>query len=63
MNNLSNSWQSDASSTIRDNFNKLAPKFEDYSKIIESYSKFLEKTVGDYDRVEVANNSSAGQFK
>lgn len=63
MNNLANSWQSDASETIRNNFNALAPRFEEYKNVIESYAKFLDDTVTAYDTTETSINSNAGAFK
>ena len=63
MNNLANTWQSDASNTIRENFNALAPKFEEYKQIVDSYAKFLDATVANYDSAETAINSNASAFK
>lgn len=63
MNNLSSSWQSDGSETIRTKFNGLAPKFENYREIIESYAQFLDNTVANYDAAETAINSNASAFK
>ena len=45
MNSLESSWQSESSTTIRANFNKLEAKFENYKNIIYSYGTFLENTV------------------
>ncbi|QMV40487.1 pore-forming ESAT-6 family protein [Cohnella cholangitidis] len=63
MGNLSSTWQSDASNTIRNNFNALAPRFEEYQKVIESYAKFLDNTVANYEAAENAINSNASAFK
>lgn len=63
MNDLSQTWQSDASVTIRDKFNALAPKFEEYKNIVESYAKFLETTVQSYDSAETSVNNNASAFK
>lgn len=63
MNNLANTWQSDASNTVRENFNALAPRFEEYKNIVESYAKFLDATVANYDAAETAINSNASAFK
>lgn len=63
MNSLSATWQSDASNTIRNNFNALAPRFDEYKTIIDSYAKFLDATVTSYDSAETAINSNASAFK
>lgn len=61
MDDLSQTWQSDASNTIRERFNSLVPKFDNYREIVESYAKFLDNTVANYNAVEtqIANNASA----
>lgn len=63
MNDLSQTWQSDASNTIREKFNALVPKFAEYKSIVESYSKFLDITVQNYDSAETAINNNASSFK
>lgn len=63
MNALAQTWNSDASNTIRANFNALAPKFEEYRQIVDSYAKFLDNTVTSYDATESAINSNASAFK
>jgi WXG100 family type VII secretion target len=63
MDGLAATWQSEGSETIRGNFNALAPKFENYREIIESYAKFLDTTVASYDAAETQINSNASQFK
>ena len=63
MNGLSESWQSDASNTIRNKFNGLAPKFEEYKNVVDSYAKFLEQTVASYDAAETNINNNANAFK
>ncbi|MDX8360749.1 pore-forming ESAT-6 family protein [Cytobacillus sp. IB215316] len=63
MNNLASTWQSDASETIRSNFNALAPKFENYREIVESYAKFLDNTVQNYNTAETNINSNASAFR
>jgi WXG100 family type VII secretion target len=61
INGLSNSWQSDAASTLLENFNKLAPRFEDYAAVVDAYARFLDNTVTAYNSTEqiVLNNASA----
>lgn len=63
MNDLSATWQSDASETIRTKFNNLQPKFEGYFEVVESYAKFLDNTVTSYDTTETTINNNASAFK
>lgn len=63
MDELSNSWQSEAGEAIRSNFNAEAPKFDNYKEIIESYSDFLDKTVARYETDEQSVTNNAIQFK
>lgn len=63
MNDLSQTWQSDSSNTIREKFSGLAPKFEEYKKVVESYAKFLDITVQSYEAAESSVNSNASSFK
>lgn len=63
MNALASTWQSDASETIRERFNSLAPKFAEYKTIVDSYAKFLDNTVTSYDTTETAINTNASAFK
>jgi WXG100 family type VII secretion target len=63
MNALQNTWNSDASNTIRSNFNALQPKFENFREIVNSYSTFLDQTVNAYNAAEDAINNNASAFK
>lgn len=63
MNDLEQAWKSDAGSSIRSKFNALAPKFENYRDIVDSYAKFLDATVTNYETVEAAINNNANAFK
>jgi len=63
MGDLAQTWISDASNTIQSKFNALAPRFEDYKNIVESYAKFLNMTVQSYDSTESAINNNANSFK
>lgn len=63
MDSLATTWQSDASTTIRNNFNSFSPRFEEYRAVVESYAAFLDRTVADYDATETAINNNAGAFK
>ncbi|MGN0202926.1 MAG: pore-forming ESAT-6 family protein [Coprococcus sp.] len=63
MNALAETWQSDASDTIRENFNNMAVSFEDYRLVIDSYAKFLDDTVNAYRLAEKTISQNAGLFK
>ena len=63
INSLESTWQSQASNTIRNNFNKLESKFQECKKIIDSYGTFLETTVDSYTRAESSINSNASAFE
>lgn len=63
MNNLTQSWHSDAADTIHSKFNALAPRFDDYRQVIDNYVKFLHQTVDTYNSTENQINSNASSFK
>lgn len=63
MEELNNSWQSDAGDAIRTNFLAEAPKFDNYKEIIESYAEFLDQTVARYETDEQTVTTNANQFK
>ena len=63
MNDLQQTWQSDASNTIREKFSSLTPTFEQYKNIVDSYAKFLDNTVQSYESAETTVNSNASLFK
>lgn len=63
MNNLASSWDSDASNTIRSNFNAMQPQFDTFREIVDSYAKFLDNTVTNYNTAETQINQNASAFK
>ncbi len=63
MNELENSWKSDAASEIRAAMNALKPRFEEYKAVIESYAKFLVNTAQSYENTENAIHTSASAFR
>ena len=64
MNSLDVAWISDGSSEIRNRFNLLSNKFNEYKPITDSYVNFLELTVSSYDSVEstITSNASTIQY-
>ena len=65
MNNLQNTWQSDAHDVIRSKFNAAASKyFQNYKEIVDSYADFLINTVSEgYETTESAIESNASAFE
>ena len=59
MNDTDVSWISEAGETIRTRFNQFALRFETQKEDIDSYARFLERTVTDYDTLETTLNSNA----
>jgi hypothetical protein len=41
----------------------MAPKFEEYRQVVDSYAKFLDATVTNFDSAEFQINSNASAFK
>lgn len=63
INNLQTTWQSDSADTIQSKINGMQVQFDEYSKVIEAYAKFLDETVSSYQETENAINSSASAFQ
>lgn len=59
INNLEAQWTSDTSDTIRAKITGMQPKFDTYKEVIESYAKFLDNTVTQYEGTESTLNSNA----
>lgn len=63
INALEAEWTSDTSDTIRSKITGMQPKFDRYKEIIESYAKFLDNTVAQYEATEnTLNSNAASQF-
>ena len=58
INNLESQWTSDTSDTIRAKITGMQPKFDTYKEVIESYAKFLDNTVAQYEGTESTMNSN-----
>lgn len=63
MNDLENTWKSDAATEIRAAMNALKPRFESLKATVESYAKFLVNTASSYEATETAVQNNASQFK
>jgi len=51
-------WDSETANSFIRKFEALSPKFDEYSKVIQSYSNFLEKTAQSYSKTESTLNSA-----
>ncbi len=63
MNDLENTWKSDASTEIRGAMNAMKPRFEEHKVVIDSYAKFLLSTAQSYEATEGTIQSNASAFK
>lgn len=62
INALESQWTSDSSDTIRTKITGMQPKFDSYKEVIDSYAKFLDNTVVQYEQTEGTLSSNASQF-
>ena len=63
INALEPDWTSDTSDTIRSKINGMQPKFDTYREVVESYAKFLDNTVEQYETTEnPLQSNAASQF-
>ena len=62
MNDLQAVWDSDGENTLLTSFNKFSTKFIEESEVIESYARFLDDTVNNYDSLESTIVSNASNF-
>lgn len=63
INALESEWTSDTSDTIRAKITGMQPKFDSYKEVIESYAKFLDNTVEQYETTEgTLQSNAASQF-
>jgi len=63
MNELGSVWQSDGQDNLLTRFNNFANRFIDESETIESYAKFLDRTVSNYDSLESTISANASNFE
>ena len=63
INSLEADWSSDTSITIRDKITGMQPTFDTYREVIESYAKFLDRAIAQYESTEATlNTNAASQF-
>lgn len=63
INGLEADWSSDTSITIRDKITGMQEIFDTYREVIESYAKFLDSAIAQYEFTEATlNTNAASQF-
>lgn len=62
MRELNSIWLSDGEAMLLSRFEKFAGKFIDESEVIESYARFLDSAVADYDSLESTIVANASNF-
>ena len=63
INSLEADWSSDTSITIRDKITGMQPTFDTYREVIESYAKFLDSALAQYESTEATlTTNAASQF-
>mgnify|MGYP006068091779 FL=1 len=63
INSLEADWSSDTSITIRDKITGMQPTFDTYREVIESYAKFLDSAIAQYESTAATlNTNAASQF-
>lgn len=60
--NLENTWESEASQTIRTKMDGMQGRFDEYKQIVDSYADFLNKTVAAYEDSENKLQTYASSF-
>jgi len=63
MNELESVWHSDGQDNLLARFNNFSNRFIDESETIESYAKFLDRTVTNYDSLESTISANASNFE
>ncbi len=59
MDQTSGSWMSDGAEAIRSRFQQFAARFEQQKELIDTYARFLDRTVESYDSLETTITSNA----
>lgn len=63
MNETNVSWISDGAEAIRARFNQFASRFDTQKEVIDTYARFLDRTVESYDTLETTITSNAQGFQ
>lgn len=62
MNDLNGVWSSDGANAIQNRFLQFSSRFDEESKTIEGYARFLDYTVSSYDNLESTIEANAQTF-
>ena len=62
MHDLNSIWLSDGEEMLLSRFHRFSGKFIDESEVIESYARFFDSTVNDYDSLESTIVANASNF-
>ena len=62
INSLDSTYQSNASSEIREKITNMQPRFEQYHDVIDSYARFIKATGQAYKGTEQVNTNIASDF-
>lgn len=60
--NLESTWESQASTSIRQKMQAMDKRFNEYEQVVTSYTKFLKNVVKVYEQTEAKINKSANLF-
>lgn len=60
--NLDSTWESEASTSIREKMKAMDTRFNEYEEVVSAYTKFLQDVVKTYQEVESKINKSANLF-
>lgn len=63
MNDLGNTWKSEASEEIIRKMNGMQGKFNEYDSIVENYAKFLVDAADLYETTETTAKTNASAFQ
>lgn len=63
MNNLKQTWTSEAAEEIVRKMNGMQGQFEKYDEVVESYAKFLVSAAEQYETTETTAKTNASAFQ
>lgn len=62
MQRMKQRWDSEAANGFINKFDALKDDFENYSQVIQAYSKFLEATAGAYEKADTNISNATGSL-
>lgn len=62
INALEATYQSNASTAIREKINNMKPRFDQYYQVVDNYVRFIRTTGQAYVAIENVNTREANQF-